>query len=338
MIEYQEVGELKSKKKVTLLDVARVAGVSPSTVSRVLNGFPYINEETRRRVMKAVETLNYVPDYFARNLRKGMHTILGFIVPEQPERISGDFYLAEMIAVMDEVAGRKGMGVTVWVSPVLEGDKILEWILSRGLSGVVINAFPETVKKELEKHLKRLADFNIPVVLLGVEWSGKWAKVDCESGIKKAVEYLKNLGHKKIAFWKGDERYLASREKLRGYNSSLHFSHRLVIPTYISDDELSGFIDEAMENEFTALITSTDEQAYRLLKILHKKGIDVPGDLSVVGFDDLPFSDYTYPPLTTLKVPLKELMEGSIGLLEDGETSSYVVTPELVVRESCRAI
>ncbi len=326
---------MKNRKKVTLIDVARVAGVSPSTVSRVLNGFPYINEETRKKVMKAVEALNYVPDYFARSLRKGMHSVLGFIVPEQPERISGDIYMAEMIAVIDEVAGKKGMGVTVWVSPVLEGEKILEWILSRGLSGVIINAFPESVKKNLEKHLKRLADFNIPVVLLGVEWSGRWAKVDCESGIKKAVEYLKNLGHNKIAFWKGDERYLASREKMRGYNSSLHFSHRFIIPTYISEEELSGFIDEILENGFTAVITSTDEQAYRLLKILNKKGLSVPEDISVVGFDDLPFSEYTCPSLTTVRVPLKELIEGSVDLLESGNNDSCVVVPELVVRESC---
>lgn len=332
-------------RPVTMQDIARVVGVSQSTVSRVLNDTPTsvpIAAETRERVQEVAQRLGYRPNPLARGLRGARTMLLGVIVRE----IMDPFFAMAIEALSAEALAR---GYNV----------VLGSAHSKADEAIALRAVLETRHcdailllgdmRDEPRFLEDLRASHTPVIAL---WHGTvlegvpTVNTDNRAGMVAALEHLTDLGHTRIAFIGG--RPLGDiRERRTAYVEHLE-ARGIAIP----DDYVNNVSNEpaggdaalrtlmSLETPPTAVVCSTDHLATGVLHAAADLGVNVPGDLSVVGFDDIQIATYTVPPLTTVHMPVAEMtsiaarlaMDGSID--DEAEIRNYVVTPSLVVRKS----
>ncbi len=332
----------------TIKDVARLAGVSRSTVSRVSNGKGEVDPETQTRVWKAIKELNYHPNTSARALVRQRSDTIGVMVAD----VTNPFY--EMIIKGSEAAANAaGLNVTFYSSyEDLAGHRqiILSALEGSKVDGLVVvgshlgdkPTLLEMASRGLAISLieRNFADPAIPCVVS-----------DNKGGARLAVEHLLSLGHKRIGFITGNLHYQTAIDRLDGYKETL--SHH-GIPI---EDELIAFGDfqhrsgyEAMRQLLalprrpTAVFASNDMMAIGAIQAAGEAGLNVPSDVAVVGYDDITFASMVYPQLTTIRQPLYEM--GSLaaqGLIErlrkgrNAEPFKKFLSVELVVRKSCGA-
>lgn len=314
------------RKRPSIEEVAKEAGVSIATVSRVLNDFPNVKPSTKEKILKTIKKLGYSPHPIARGLRKGDSMTFGFVISKYSgEKLSENLYMAELLATLSEVS--ESLGYSVLIHYIDKNSNIVEWMEKRRLSGIVMLSFPESWKNLIMPQLEKIHKRKIPLVLLGMEWKGNFAKFDCASGVREAMEHLKKLGHKKIGFLEGEPGFSATAEKKKAYLAEVE--NPVIIEFKTPPEKILKIIKA---EKLTALVCSTDVQAYVLLKTLQKNGIKVPEEISVIGFDDLPFSAYCQPALTTVKSPLKELARHAVELLKNG--GKQIIPTHLIIRKS----
>ncbi|MGQ9778671.1 MAG: LacI family DNA-binding transcriptional regulator [Bacillota bacterium] len=324
----------------TIMEVARAAGVSKSTVSRVLNGVP-VSEETRRRVEAAIEALNFKPNAQARGLSLRRSHLVGVVVPE----IARIFY-GEVLEGIESALAETGFEMIVCSTRNRQGRELsltrLLW--SKRVDGLIL-----VTPREFSPRALKALKGEIPVVLVdGTSDSFSSISVDNFAGGFMATEHLLRLGHRRIGLILGPDTQ-ESHQRLRGYKKALEEYHCRFSPELVrSGDYLfaSGFaaMEEllALPERPTAVFATSDLMAIGALKAAEAHGIKIPEELALVGFDDIEAARWTSPALTTIRQPLRQLGEmggrtviKAIAGKEDQTKITLGCT--LVVRESCGA-
>ena len=327
----------------TLIDVARHAGVSPSTVSRILNGTAKVSDIKRQAVMAAIEAMNFAPNQMAQGLKRGKSMTIGIVVQD----ISSPFFDETLRGVDD---GLKGTGyASVIVSGHWNAEEETERIrllLARKVDGIILLS-----GRLSDEAILRFGNAR-PIVSTGRDLHTRNAlgfKLDNEQGAYLAVRHLIDLGHRRIAFITGPENNNDAEERLNGYTRALREADIAVDPNLIvvgDFHEAGGLLAVnqlfEMNQNFTAVFAANDLSAYGARLCLYRKGIRVPDDISLIGFDDLPGSAYTTPPLTTIRQPLYDIgliATNALLKLINGEAVQSEIPPlELVVRETTRRV
>ena len=338
-------------KRVTSQDVADLAGVSRTTVSLVLNDVQdvKISPETRRRVFDAVRELDYVPYAAAQALASRRSQIVGLILTRSPHHIAADAFLTQILDGLFEVTHRHNMRLMIdIVEPKHQKEVYLQMARAKHIDGILLSG-----PRIDDDALRALALDEFPTVLLGQLPGTEFCYVDVDNraAAKDAVAHLLKLGHRRVAcLTNASISYTAAADRLDGYRealeeSGLEFDPALV--RYGDFDPHSGYqamVDLLESGEkFTAAFVASDTVALGAKAALHEHGLVIPKDIAIVGFDDLSFSRYLSPPLTTVHLPAVDLArraaEMMIQLLESGKSScrQVLLDTRLIVRKSCGA-
>ncbi|WP_417466106.1 LacI family DNA-binding transcriptional regulator [Kordiimonas sp.] len=299
----------RKKMNVTIADVARVAGVSVTTVSRILNGEKYVRDDKKKAVEAAVEKLGYRPSLYARSLAGNRSYVIGLLL-DDPQ---GD-YLSGIQRGLLKKCKEAGLHVVVEVfDKTTTFEQIQSFLSSLGLSGVILT--PPICDNEVI--LAALSKRKIPTIRIspGRTFAGMTdIGIDNFGAAYKMTEHLIGLGHKDIGFITGDTEHADARERLQGFQSAMADNGLLVRRdwvgrgTYVFASGLTAAKQIlSQENRPTAIFASNDEMAAATITVAHEMRIDVPGELSVAGFDDLPLASFITPPLTTIRQPIEEM-------------------------------
>jgi LacI family transcriptional regulator len=328
---------------VTLEMVAREAGVSPSTVSRILNGTARVRESKVRAVEAAIAKLQYMPNPVARSLAGGKSMSVGVVT----QAIDSPFY-GEALAAIERGLLRANYSPLFVSGHWREGDerRCVDHLLSRRVEGIIL-----LTSRLPDQELVNLAR-SVPLVVTGRRVSGDRVyslDVDSTTGARLATDYLIGQGHRRIAFISGPADHPDALQRLDGYKAALAagkipFTNKLVATGDYLETGGQAAIHELLDSrvEFTAVFAANDQTAYGAMLALHRRGLKVPQDVSVVGFDDLPTSAFIIPPLTTVHRFTDEIGEGAaeamIDLIERRSPHARVSSPTLAIRESTRPL
>lgn len=344
-----------SAKRVTSQDVARRAGVSRTTVSFVLNNVAgmQISEETRTRVLAAARDLGYVPDYAAQALASGRTKTIGLLLARRPKVIASDMYLTLMMETLVREINRRGMRLLLEVAEDFENsESYLKLVRSNAIDGVLYSG-----PRFDDQALQKLLDHGIPTVLMGALPHSNCYFVDINNrkAACTAVKHLIDLGHSQIAcITNAPAAYVASQDRLLGYQDALEAAGIPLCSALVRYGDFnseSGYEQmvhllkekQAKTLNFSALFVASDVVAFGAMAAAREFGLRIPQDLAMVGFDDVPFSRYTEPALTTVHLPVAELAGLSSEIvveLVNGEKprcSQVLLEADLVVRKSCGA-
>ncbi|MGC3999383.1 MAG: LacI family DNA-binding transcriptional regulator [Anaeromyxobacter sp.] len=322
-----------------MADVAKLAGVSHQTVSRVLHDSPYVRPDTRERVLRAIRQLDYRPNLAAQALVTGRTRTLGVVSFD-----SSLYGPASTLVGIEEAAHQAGYGVTIASLKSLHRAAVLgavQRLHDQGVDGVVVIA-PVRSTVEALRHVPEHA--LVVAVEAGPEDSVPVVAVDQHAGAVAATQHLLDLGHATVWHLAGPSEYLEADQRLEAWRCTLEAAGRRIPPVLRGDwsarsgYELGERLLEAAD--LTAVFVANDQMALGLLRRLHEAGRRIPRDISVVGFDDIPEAAYFTPPLTTVRQDFAEVGRRSLHLLlaqlgQGGrQWSRVVVAPELVVRGS----
>ncbi len=346
---------------VTIRDVARESGFSSTTVSIVLNNAPlsrYIPAVTKKRIERAAQKLGYRPNQFARSLRsKRSHTV-GVMVADMTDPyctlvlrgIENTLYQSSYLPILTDVHNERS-----------RFERYLEMLLDRRIEGLIVLANWLFLDINLLGDLERSS---IPCAMVGCELKNDSISsviVDNEVGGYVALEHLHSLGHRKIAFIRGPKPLTDSAPRWRGIRNcakayDLELDSRLIFDLPESREPISSFeagqkLTEDLikqKRPFTALMAFDDMTAFGAIRALHKAGLHVPEQCSVIGFDDVSPAALYSPSLTTVRQPMEAMgasvvgvvLDGINGVLEKREITAThrKVAPELVARESTRGL
>ncbi|MEU1079539.1 LacI family DNA-binding transcriptional regulator [Streptomyces sp. NPDC005908] len=289
-----------------MADVARLAGVSAQTVSRVSNGYPGVTEETRRQVLAAMKELGYRPNSAARALKRGEFRTIGVITFTLAT--TGNVRTLEAIATS---AAREGYAVTLLPVAVPTQDEV------RGAFSRLEELAVDAVIVIMEVHLLDAATVQLPphvqVVVVDSDAGDRYTVVDTDQhgGTREAVRHLLGLGHRTVWHLAGPGDSFAAQRRTDAWRAALAEAGREAPPLVRGDwSAESGYragLDLAAREECTAVFAANDQMALGLLRALHEHGRRVPEDVSVVGFDDIPEASSFLPPLTTLHQDFAEV-------------------------------
>lgn len=328
---------------VTILDIAREAGVSRTTVSRILNNSPHVDEKTREKVLNVIKELNYKPNSVARNLRKRETKLIAVLIPN----ISNSFF-GKMVQGMEDIAVRSGYNI-ILCNTQDDCDREMTYIRmleQKQVDGVILTALRnpiEAVKPYLQYGpiifaSEYLDDNILPAVC-----------IDNIRAAREATEHLIMLGHKRIAFINGPENIIICRDRKTGYLQALKHSEIVV------DEDLIYHSDFTIEGGYnciknilklghrpTAVFAANDEMAVGAIKALKEEGFHIPKDMAIIGFDNVKISTVVEPNLTTIAQPIYDIGMKTVELLlrclKDGvgdiETRRVILESKLCIRQS----
>ncbi len=320
--------------KVTIQEVARVAGVSKGTVSRVLNARDGVNEDTRSNVLGIMEKLGFIPDPGARNLaRRGKH-VIGLSLDGDEQR--GSTYYGILRDALESRFSSEGYSTRIFsgYDPSLleaESDGVI-------LLGVHLD----------DSRPSQLEALKIPFVMIGhsLEHAEKapWVDVDNLSGLLEATRHLIKLGHTKIAHLTGAATGQASRQRIEGFRKGMLESNLKIDNQLVWDGEFTevgGYraVRRALKQklEFSAIAAASDEMAFGAIMALEDEGLRVPWDVSVTGFDDLPSAGRFKPALTTVRQDIGSVGERAAEMLLERMAGKHVPSSLIPVRLIVRA-
>jgi DNA-binding LacI/PurR family transcriptional regulator len=329
-----------------MADVARIAGVSHQTVSRVLNDHPNVRPTTRDRVLAAVRELGYRPNAAARNLATRRTRTLGVV------SFNTTLYgPASMLYGVEQAARQHEYFVTVAASETLDRRSLLDAVdrlQDQGVEGIIVIA-PQTAAVAALANVP--SDVALAAVGCGTHTALASVAVDNEMGAERATSYLLDLGHRTVHHMVGPRSWLDAQERETGWRRALEQRGAPVPEPLAAADwtartgyELGRRI--AANPDVTAVFCANDHMALGLLRALQQAGLRVPEDISVVGFDDLPEAEYFGPPLTTVRQNFDELGRRALRALIEiidksdaapsapAETPHVIIEPSLVVRAS----
>jgi DNA-binding LacI/PurR family transcriptional regulator len=329
------------KRPAVMTDVARLAGVSYQTVSRVLHDSPLVRGETRDRVLAAIRELDYRPNSVARALVTGRSKTLGVVTFDTT--LYGP---ASTLLGIEQAAHDAGYAVSISSLRSLNRDTVLsaiEQFRDQGVDGVAVIA-PLQAGAEALRHVQ--SDFSVVAVAAGPNASIPVASVDQTAGAAAATRHLLSLGHETVWHLAGPPDWKEAEQRVDGWRSELEAASA-PIPELLRGDwtPRSGYeLGERLLEipDLTAVLVGNDQMALGLLRRLHEAGREVPHDLSLVGFDDIPEAAYFTPPLTTVRQDFAELGRLCLQILlrriqRDPGPTRVVVQPELVLRGSTAA-
>lgn len=325
---------------ITIKDIARVAGVSHTTVSRALRADPRITPETTERILDLAEAMGYIPNLIAQSLNAQRTFTIGMLVTSVADPVVMDFTEGA-----EDVAHDCGYCIFLSTSrndPQREAN-VIETFQRRRIDGLIVAA--SRTGDQFRLALERI---QLPLVLLDseeVDNSHPAVNVDNMGGAKLAVTHLLHMGHRRIGYIGATDRRLTNLKRLAGYTATLQEANLPVAPAYISnpqaDDDIQRGqlgLEHCLAAGVTAIFCYNDQIAISVLNRCYHKGIAVPRQLSIVGFDDVRPASYVNPPLTTVRQPLQEMgrtaMKMVLRLIDKQPVQNALLDCELVVRAS----
>lgn len=322
--------------RVTILDVAAAAGVSKSSVSRILDDrYPRSNTETAKRVREVAARLGYMRDVSAASLRRGSTMTIGVIVPRLTDTVMAMLY--EALATAAARSGRIAIVATSGDDPLAD-RAAAETLLQRGVDGLVLST-----ARIGDDFPAGLAARNIPFVLaLRTDGRSRSAIGDDELGGYMATRHLLDLGHHRIGVIAGPDYASSSRGRVAGYRAALKeagvpVDPDLVVPSSFGIESGAEASERLLnlKHRPTALFAVNDNTAIGALSTLHRYGLSVPGDMSLVGYNDIPIVSRLPVPMTSVRVPFDQIAAAALELL-DMETPPgdpiWKATPSLIPR------
>ncbi len=328
--------------RATIVDVSRAAGVSDATVSRVVNGGAHVRPETRRRVEAAMRALGYVAHVSARALASGRTQVIGLLAQE----VENAFF-ASVISGADQQASAEDYGFLLCTTHARR-EKEAEYVarLSNGMVDGLLIVLPGG----LPDYVERLRADAFPFVLIDYDADAPGCSVvnaTNRSGTRAAIRHLIELGHRRIACIMGLEAVGSAHERLAGYRDAMTEAGLPIGPEDIQPGDFMGVGGHAAAVALlsrpdppTAIFASSDLAAFGVVRAARERGMQVPDDLSVVGFDDIPEAAWMTPALTTVRQPLRDMGRAAVRqLLERVEDprmppARLALETELIVRGS----
>ncbi|MDD3839109.1 MAG: LacI family DNA-binding transcriptional regulator [Clostridia bacterium] len=336
-------------------DIAKIAGVSRSTVSRVINNYGNVTEETRKKVIKAIQEYNYVPHFSAQMLAGKTSKIIGLFIVDtkkQSNKMTTSSYFSPFSNGVIDEASKKGYKVLIAIINNHDEFKGASDLFDNGTisGGIFIGS------NNNEKKIKDIIQDGYKVVVLeqenGISEFTKAIVVNSDSygGAYDATKYLIQLGHRSIAHISGDERQWTAICKIQGYRKALEDAgisiqeSMIVKGNYTEESGCEATKKLLKKAKPTAIFIANDSMALGVYEEIRNAGFKIPDDISVIGFDDIEVSKYLNPSLTTVRVPLLKMASiatNSLIKAVDQEVSyytSYNVPVELIVRQSCKSL
>jgi len=323
-------------------DIAKVAGVSSATVSRVINGSNLVKPVTAERVRRVIADLKFVPNGSATTLKYGRSSTYGLIIPDITNPFFPEFIRSFESILVDH--NQDMLMATTDFHPS-KMQQTIRRMLVRKVDGIALLA------AEIETEpIEALIHHGVPLVtmdrlLLAPGLSD--VAIDYASGMNQAVQHLKQLRHRKIGYIGGSDGPTISDHRVQAFVNAMRSADLEVDPAFIrvGNYRITGGESAmtevlALRHRPTALLTANDLTAIGALRVIRKNGLSVPKDFSIVGFDDIDLSDIVYPPLTTIRLPRHELAEVFFKALESSGKNpnevgkQYAVKTSLVVRDS----
>jgi LacI family transcriptional regulator len=322
----------------TIRDLAKKVNLSITTVSRALDGYSDVAENTRERVVNAAQEMGYSPSSAARQLRRRHADAIGYILPTNSPQFSDPFYASFLTGLCDEAADQKIDLIVSSGSPDSEIEKLLykRWIQSVRVDGVIINRI-----RVNDWRVDYLTQNKIPFVTLGYNASVQgypYIAVNERGGFEKLVLHLVNKGHKRLAYIGASPLLMIQAERFTGYKrglelSGLAFDQNLVIEGDLTEE---GGYNAALKlftqpDPPTAILGCNDLTAMGVLKAAKLAGIEVGKSLAVTGYDGIRETDYTNPALTTLRQPTYEIARRLAGMLIEMIKGNPIDEPHLMI-------
>lgn len=332
-----------NSNRVTIVDVAREAGVSYATVSRVLNGDPYVKSETRERVAAMLNRMGYVANRQARSLRTGRSQMIGLLA-----RDLGTGYIGQIIAGIDAEIAETEYEVLLFTAH--HKSRAPEYVSTfvGGMADGLLLILPHNI----EAYSELLNQRRYPHVLIDYEGAmmGPAISADNRQGAYEGTRYLLELGHRRIGFITGDMMLGSARSRLAGYQQALAdygVVHDPVLEVEGDYQQPGGHAGAhallSLPEPPTAIFAANDVMAFGAMEAIRDAGLRIPADVSVLGFDDIPQATGVSPMLTTVRQPLEEMGRQAVQMLmtyidDPDRPYEYRELPtELVVRNSCAA-
>lgn len=320
--------------RATLKDVAQAAGVSPATVSYVLNGKRTISPETKLRVQEAVKKLDYVPNLTARSLTMKDSKLIGIVIPQTEAgsklMLQNDFY-SEIVGSIEFHARQRGYHVLISATDI--NDSYLTLAKERNLDGIiVIGMYPDNFYQQMKKS-------QIPIVLIDSYCNDYYyhnIRIDDAYGCYLATRYVISCGHREIAFFAGEiKENGVMKKRLLGYQQALEEHGIAFDPDYVFEGQIDYDNGISLANKLmaspikvTAIVAAADILAIGAMKAFFEAGVRVPDDISVMGFDDLEISQYLTPGLSTIHQQISYKGELAVQMLFQN-----IQEPELTKQE-----
>ncbi len=341
-----------SHKRVTSQNVADLAGVSRTTVSFILNDVKHVNitAETRRKVLTAVEELGYVPNASAQALASRKAKAIGLVMTRRPQYIASDPFLPQILSGLMEVVKQHKLGLLLeWVEPGQQIRTYHELVQAKHIDGMIL-----LTPRMDDEGLHQLENFDIPTVMMGKLPNSNLYSVDIDNraAAQEAVQYLISLGHRNIAcITNAPLPYSSATDRLQGYKDAIleaGFKPNDDLICHADFDPRSGY--ECMKSllarkvDFSAAFIASDNIVIGASSALREAKLSIPEDISIVGFDDIPWSQFADPPITTIQMPAQQLAQRACYLLMDlmkgvlPEEKHVVLESRLVVRNSCKQV
>lgn len=334
----------KKKRAVTIKDVARVSGVSYTTVSRVLTGFEFVKERTRQRVMEAAETLGYVANPHARSLVGGSSRIIGLLVPNLDNG-----YVGTIMQGIDIALAQANYDLVLYTSH-RHPDKESYYVraITNGLTDGLLLVAPLVPASYIEA----LREQDFPYVLIDqadATESSNVVEATNWQGAYDASQYLIQLGHTRIAFIKGSPVVRSAIDRLEGYKAALADNsiaalEELVIEGDYQQQTAYESVQSLLQSQQpapTAIFASNDLSAFGAIDAVREYGLRIPDEISIIGFDDVPQASFIFPKLTTVRQPLEEMGQVAVKILLERITNQskspqrVALATKLIIRDSC---
>jgi len=327
---------------VSIKDIAKAANVSPSTVSRALSDHPRISLGTKERIRRLAAEMDYSPSAVARSLVTQRTSIIGLAVAWV-----SDPFLAQVVRGIEDTALEHGYTVILssFYGELDREREALSTFRERRVDGIIVKSSCLDAD-----HRSLLTQFGLPIVFINCPEYIHSVSTDNLHGGRLATEYLLDLGHSRIGYIAAERGGRTSLDRLEAYKEALQGKEIAFDPDLVAlEDGYAGGGKEAIKRLLalpsppTAVFCYNDLTAIGAVWAVREAGLQVPDDISLVGFDDIELAAYVYPPLTTVRQPAYELghraMEMVLALMADGQkATSVMLKGELVVRQSCRRL
>lgn len=327
----------------TLEEIARLADVSRSTVSRVVNEDPNVNPHTRQRVQEVIRQLNYHPNRVARRLAGGKTHLSGLIIPMGVGRLFTDPFFPILIQAIAAACSARNYSIMLWLADPDYERRTMAEILDDGLlDGVVIASMLTN-----DPLVETLSNSHMPFVLIGrhpTRDCACYVDVDNYNAARNVTTHLLDLGRKRVATITGPQNMIAGLDRYEGYRAGLRergiFPRpELAVDGYFTEQGGYEGVKALIPHRPDAIFAASDAMAAGALRALAEAGLRVPQDVAVIGFDDVPLAAHTNPPLTTVRQPIQMVgataANALIDMIEQKSLTHNIILPtELVIRES----
>lgn len=333
--------------RLTIIEIAKQAGVSRSTVSRVINDDPNVNAATRQRVRSVMQKFNFQPNAAARGLAAGKTRILGLVIPRGVAALFSDPYFPQVIQGISAACNLHDYSTMLWLAEPEYERRTIQQIVTAGMIDGVIVASALTDDAVVEAVRVR----KIPFVLIGrhpIHPDLTYIDVDNRMSSRDAVMHLLRLGHKRVATISGPLSMIGGMDRLEGYKDALRArgfipDDSLIAEGDFSEDSGYSAMRELLPRNPDAIFVASDMMALGAMRALREAGKKIPDDIALVGYDDMPFAARTDPPLTTVRQPIHRAgfvaAETLMELIQEQDAAPrrVILPTELVIRESCGA-